>query len=78
MNMVEHTGRRGRPSKYRPILNRIQLVNGHDWHVIDRQQKRQTQPSELRKRYPGFDFKCEPNGHGKFNLLARWVGEVGG
>jgi hypothetical protein len=77
MTVTAYTGRRGRPSKYRPLLNRIREVEGHEWHVIDREQANRTQPSQLRVRYPGFDFKCEPNAHGKFNLLARWVGELG-
>lgn len=75
MNMVPYTGRRGRPSKYRPMLDRIRNIDGPGWHVIDRNQANNTQPSQLRDRHPGFDFKCERNDHGKFNLLARWIGE---
>lgn len=73
MSVTEYTGKRGRPSKYKPMLDR--LVNVTGWHVIDRNQANRTQPSQLRVRYPGYDFKCERNPHGKFNLLARWVGD---
>jgi hypothetical protein len=72
MTLVEYTGKRGRPSKYAPMLTRIQGTVG--WHIIDRNQANRTQPSQLRVRYPGYDFKCERNQRGKFNLLARWVG----
>ena len=81
MSVVAHTGRRGRPSKYRPMLDRIrQLDEGiatNIWHIIDRNQANRTQPSQLRVRYPGFDFRCDRNERNpeKFNLLARWVGD---
>ncbi len=69
---------RGRPSRYKPMLDRIQGFSGEpEWHIIDRNQATRTQPTQLRQRYPGFDFRCERNDQNKFNMLAKYVGGVG-
>ncbi len=66
---------RGRPSKYLPMLQRIREFSGEpDWQIIDRNQATRTQPTQLRQRYPEFDFKCIRNEQGKFNMLAKYVG----
>ncbi len=67
---------RGRPSKYRPMLKRIRDFNEAEpgWYIVDRSQANRSQPTQLRARYPDFDFRCERNEHGRFNLLARYVG----
>lgn len=63
----DHRGR-GRPSKYAPIMREI---DDHFWHVLDNNQKWRTAPSQLRRRYPGWDFRCVALSNGKFSLQAR-------
>lgn len=72
------TETRGRPSVYRPILNRIRDIKGDQWHVVRRHHKNRTAPSGLRKRYPGFDFRATPDGAGSFTIEARVAGREDG
>lgn len=70
------TESRGRPSIYRPILNHIREISGHEWHIVRRGHANRTAPSGLRARYEGFDFRAAPDGHGKFNIEARVLDSV--
>lgn len=64
---------RGRPSKYAPLLEAIAPED--DWTVIDTNQKTLSAPSGMHARYPLFQFTCQKREDGKFDLLAKFVGE---
>lgn len=65
--MAERRGR-GRPSTYRPLLNRI---TDAEWHLMRLGHKNHTAVSALRYRYPGFDFRAVPDGTGTYTIEAR-------
>lgn len=71
--MNEYRGR-GRPSVYLPVLNRIREISGREWHAVRPGHKNRTAPSALRQRYPDFDFRMTPDGHGTFTVEARYIG----
>lgn len=72
------TDSRGRPSLYWPILSKIRYIDGSDWHIVRRGHANRTAPSGLRTRYPDFDFRAVPDGNGRFNIEARYVGRDNG
>ena len=65
---------RGRPSKYRPLLEAIKPSD--DWTVIDDKQKNLSAPSGMRARYPLYQFLCRKREDGLYDLLARHASDA--
>lgn len=74
--ITPHNPNRGRPSIYAPILRRIRDIGSvGEWFDVRTGHKNRTAPSQLRQRYPNFDFKATPDGKGTYTIQARWLGE---
>lgn len=68
---------RGRPSIYKPLLKRIKDIDKPgEWFDVRQHHANRTAPSQLRKRYPEFDFRAVPDrAHGEFyTIQAAWKG----
>lgn len=71
------TEKRGRPSIYVPLLKGIAaLAVPGEWHSVRQGHQTRTVVSQLRSRYPGFDFRAVPAGDGTWNIEAAWRGNV--
>jgi hypothetical protein len=68
---------RGRPSIYKPILRRIKEVGSvGEWFDVRQHHANRTAPSQLRKRYPEFDFRAVPDeAHNAYTIQAAWLGD---
>lgn len=66
---------RGRPSIYRPLLDDIRTAGVPGaWSPVRYGHKNRTVVSQLRTRYPEFDFRAVADSEGGWNIHATWRG----
>lgn len=67
---------RGRPSIYAPLLDGIRATKWvGEWVAVREGHKNRTVVSQLRTRYPEFDFRAVPDETGTWTIEAAWRGD---